>query len=463
MIFMTKQRKVSIWLIHLLLIMTNLAFSNDTLSNPKIPDHPISLENAMKMALTQSQEIKKVAARIEQAEIGMKLAWAAFFPKVDFYTEYTKSNDPIAYLMKVARQRKLPPNANFNQPPTFHNYEIGMTFQYNIFQGGRKFYTKDLAGSVIEEEKLERESVENKLIASVINTYYDALVALDLIKIAGESVATVETQLRLMTVRFNTGGVLKSDVLSLEVRLAEVKEKLVRSKNLHQRALANLATLLGFGPNIKLELLANEKQQMDYPESYDEGVNIALRQRPEAQKLFEKVKQSQIALKISQSAYLPSLDLMASRFYDAEDMAFYEDRNNWGIYLKLNWNLFEGGKTQGEIARAKKALEEIMASYKHLILQIKLDVKNAYLYIEDANARLKVTESSVISAEESYKLVKNQYEGGSVTISRYLEAELDRNQAKTRAIIAFYDKAKGQAEVARALGLWGNWNDKEKK
>jgi outer membrane protein TolC len=144
-------------------------------------------------------------------------------------------------------------------------------------------------------------------------------------------------------------------------------------------------------------------------------------------------------------------------------MAFYEDRNNWGLYVKLSWDIFEGGKTRAEVAQAKKSFKELMANYNYMILQVKLDVKNAYLNIEDAKARLTVTESSVVSAEESYKLVKSQYEGGSVTISRYMEAELDRNQAKTRSIIAFYDKAKGQAEIARALGLWGNWNDKENK
>jgi len=443
--------------------MGDLAYSEENLLNIKITDHPISLENAMKLALTQSQEIKRIIARIEKAEIGIQLARAAFFPKVNIYTEFTQSNDPIAYLMKTSRQRRLPPNADFNQPDTFQNYEIGMTFQYNIFQGGRKFYNKDLAVSVLEEKSLERESIENSLMASVIKAYYDALVALDLIKIAEESVATVETQLKLMTVRFNSGGVLKSDVLSLDVRLAEVKEELVRSRNLHKRAIANLATLLGFGPDIQLTLLENEKPPIDYPKEYEAGVKIALTKRPEAQIIYEKIKQSEIGLKISQSGYLPNVDLMASRFYDAEDMGFYEDRNNWGISLNLNWNLFEGGKTKAEIARAMKARDEIIASYKHLFLQIKLDVKNAYLYIEDANARLKVTESSVISAEESYKLVKSQYEGGSVTISRYLEAELDRNHAKTRAIIAFYDKAKGQAEIARALGLWGNWNDQKNK
>jgi len=452
------KRRIPIFTICTFLFIFSLAHSET-----KIPDHSISIKEAMRIALSNSQEIKKIIARMEKAEAGIRIARAAFFPKVSLYTEYTKSNDPIAYLLKTARQRLLPPNANFNHPSTFDNYEVGINLQYNIFQGGKKFYHNNLAQSVLSEKKLERESIENALLASVINAYYDALVASDLIKIAEESVGTVETQLKLMTVRYNSGGVLKSDVLSLDVRLAEVKEKLVRSKNFHKRALAHLSTLLGFGPHIQLSLLANEKQDITYPKNYDKGVQIALTTRSEIKTIYEKIKQSKIGLKISQAGYFPSLDVIATRFYDAEDMAFYEDRNNWGLYLKLTWDIFEGGKTNAYVAQAKQAFKELMANYNHMILQIKLDVKNAYLNIEDANARLTVTERSVISAEESYKLVKRQYEGGSVTISRYLEAELDRNQAKTRSIIAFYDKAKGQAEIARALGLWGGWNENEIK
>ncbi|KPA09617.1 transporter [Candidatus Magnetomorum sp. HK-1] len=457
-----KNPKLITWvlIIFLTLSIIGLAHSDDNIQNltfPECPDNPISLEEAMKIALTHSQDIQSIIARIEQAKIGIKIAKAAFFPTVSIYTEFTKSNDPIAYLLKTSRQRKLPPNANFNQPETFDNYEIGLKFKYNIFQGGKKFYYKNIAESVFEEECLERESIENSLLASVINAYYDALVAFDLIKIAEESVSTVETQLRLMTVRFNTGGALKSDVLSLDVRLAEVKEDLVRSKNFHKNALALLGTLLGIGPDSKLKIHENENKLIDYPQSYSEGVKIALSKRPELKKLKEKIKQSNIGLKISKSAYLPSLDFFATRFYDAEDMAFYEENNNWGMFFTLNWNLFEGGKNKAEVAKSMKALKEIMANYKKMILQIKLDVKKAYLYIEDANARLTVTKSSVISAEESFKLVKRQFDGGSVTISRYLEAELDRNHAKTRAIIAFYDKAKGLAEIARALGQWGNY------
>ncbi len=59
-----------------------------------------------------------------------------------------------------------------------------------------------------------------------------------------------------------------------------------------------------------------------------------------------------------------------------------------------------------------------------------------------------------VEAEESLSLVKKQYEGGSATITRYLEAELDRNRARTRSAAAYYDRDKAIADIARAVGYW---------
>jgi outer membrane protein TolC len=65
-----------------------------------------------------------------------------------------------------------------------------------------------------------------------------------------------------------------------------------------------------------------------------------------------------------------------------------------------------------------------------------------------------VTRASVAQAEESLRLVKKQYEGGSATVTRYLDAELDRSRTEIRAITARYDREKARADVGRALGLW---------
>jgi outer membrane protein TolC len=51
-------------------------------------------------------------------------------------------------------------------------------------------------------------------------------------------------------------------------------------------------------------------------------------------------------------------------------------------------------------------------------------------------------------------LVRQQYDGGSADITRYLEAELAFSRAKMRETSAYFDREKARAQIARAIGYW---------
>jgi len=74
-----------------------------------------------------------------------------------------------------------------------------------------------------------------------------------------------------------------------------------------------------------------------------------------------------------------------------------------------------------------------------------------------------VTEASVAQAEESLSLVRKEYEGGSATITRYLEAELALNRARILAKAACYDKQRAVASVGRGIGYWGIYAEEVRK
>jgi outer membrane protein TolC len=99
-------------------------------------------------------------------------------------------------------------------------------------------------------------------------------------------------------------------------------------------------------------------------------------------------------------------------------------------------------------------LEEMLAADRKATLGVQLEVKSAFLRHAEAKARWEVSEASVAQAEESLRLVQKEYEGGSATITRYLEAELAWNRSRLRATTAFYDRQKTAAAIGRAIGYW---------
>lgn len=418
---------------------------------------PLSIKNAIEIALQRNPDMDMAIARIQQSDALIDEATAAFWPVLSFYLEYLQGDAPSAYLFKTIDQRELPERVDFNDPGWFENYETGIHGRLNVFNGGRDLLRKRMAETGLQIRELDLQSIQNALITSVIHAFYNTLAARDFIKIAQTSVTTVETQLRITTARYQAGGALKSDVLSLEVRLAQAKENLIRAENNYSLSKASLANLLGEDPDTAIDLGGMESLSLALPEDYPSGLIQALANRPELRKVRLQVVQSRMDLDTARSEYLPRLDLQAKYYLDDADFSFEKERENWTAGIILNWDLFTGFDTRAKADRAERVLEEMMALDRKTALSIQLDLKTAYLKLEEAQARLAVTEASAAQAEESLRLVKKQYEGGSATITRYLDTELALNRARIRSTAAFYDREKTRAAVGRALGYWVNY------
>jgi outer membrane protein TolC len=418
-------------------------------------DTPLSLERAVRIALENNPDVDAAVARIRRSEAMIDQAVAAFWPAVSVYSEYTEGEAPSAYLFKTIDQRSLPPRVNFNDPGPFENLEVGLRARLNLFRGGRDYLRKRMAETGRSIRELDRQSIRNGLASSVIHAYFNALAARDYIRIARESVETVQAQLQVMQVRFRAGGVLKSDVLSLEVRLAQAREELIRSRNGYSLALASLANLMGLDPDTDLHLEEEGRVGRELPADYAEGLPVAMARRPELEKARLSVIRSRMGIDAARGEYLPRVDAQAHYYFDDEGTQFESDRANWTAGVMLDWDLFTGGSTGASVRKAEAVLEEMLAADRKAALSVKLDLRSAYLALEEAQARIQVTRASVAQAEESLRLVKKQYEGGSATVTRYLDAELDRSRTEIRAITALYDREKARADVGRALGLWG--------
>jgi len=311
-----------------------------------------------------------------------------------------------------------------------------------------------MAETGLDIHELDRRSIENALVESVIHAYFQALAAFDYVEIAKQSVDTVEEQRRVVEVRYRGGGALRSDLLSLEVRLAQAREEMVRAHNNRDLTIAALAILLSFDPDAPLRLQGGETVIRNFPGDYASGLAQALANRPELKKVRHQVVQSYMALDAARTGYLPTVDAYARFYMDDPSADFETSRDNWVAGVVLNWDFFTGMSTRAGVSKARGVLDEMLALDRKTTQNVQLDLKSAYLRLAEAEARLDVTQASVAQAEESLSLVKKEYEGGSATITRYLEAELALNRARTLAKAAYYDKQRALASVGRGIGYW---------
>ena len=414
----------------------------------------LTLQDVLDIAQANNPDLLMAVARIERARAMLEKSAAPFYPQVNVTTEYLQGDAPSAYLFKTIDQRKLPPDVDFNDPGWFENYESGISAGINLFNGGRDSLNREMAKTGLTISQLDRDGIENQVMATAIGAYYDVLAAANFTKVAKESVETTRSQLRIMDVRFQSGGALKTDVLSLQVRMAETEEILVQSRNRRRLAQAALAEILGVEPEVPFGLTEATPHAVEVPDDPISARDYALAHRPELASVREKLRRSKMAVDASRAGYLPQLDFMTRYYVDDPDMKYSSDRDNWTAGLYLNWKIFDGFATKSDRAEALSQLQETMAADRKTLLAVKFDVKRAYLNLSEAQERLKVATSNVQTAQETYGLVKRQYEGGSADITRYLETELAYSRARMRETSAYFDREKARAQIARAIGYW---------
>jgi outer membrane protein len=435
---------------------------------PHLPETPetvmkaagsLTLLKVIRISLKNNPDMGMAVARIQQSEAMLDEAISAFWPVIGVYGEYLQGNAPSAYLFKTIDQRKLPPGTDFNNPGWFENYEVGIQGRWNLFNGGRDYLRKRMAETGLAMSRLDRETVQNGLVTSVIHAYYSVLAALKYVNISRDSVETVKKELSMVSVRYGAGGALKSDVLSLKVALAQSREGLIRARNNHSLSVSSLANLLGLDPDTPITLAGEQQVPIKVPDLYEKALVMSMANRPELQKSRLQVVRSRMDLDVARSEYLPKLDAHMRTYFDDPGFDFEWDRKNWTAGVILNWDVFTGFRRQSHVDRARAVLKEMLASDRKSTLAVQLQLKGAYLKYAEAKARWDVSRASVAHSEESLRLVRKQYEGGTVTITRYLEAELARNRSRLRATTAFYDREKTAAAIGRAMGFWGNYDD----
>jgi len=420
----------------------------------------LTLEKVIAIALKNNPDMDMAVARIGQSEAMLDEAISAFWPVIGVYGEYLQGNAPSAYLFKTIDQRKLPPGTDFNNPGWFENYEVGIQGRLNLFNGGRDYLRKRMAETGLAITRLDRRTVQNGLVTSVIHAYFSVLAAKKYVHISEDSVKTVKKELDMVSVRYEAGGALKSDVLSLKVALALAEEDLIRVRNNHILAVASLANLLGLDPDTDLELADRQQVPIKVPDQYEKALVMAMANRPELNRSRLQVVRSRMDLDVARSEYLPRLDAQMRTYFDDPGFDFEWDRKNWTAGVILNWDVFTGFRRSSHVDRARAVLKEMLAADRKETLAVQLQLKGAYLKYREANARWDVSRASVAYSEESLRLVQKQYEGGAATITRYLEAELARNRAHLRAATAFYDREKTAAAIGRAMGFWAGEEDR---
>ena len=415
-----------------------------------------TLDQVLEIALTQNPELSIMQSRIEQANAQLGESLASFYPQIKASLSYQHSDNPAqAFAMIIAQRRLNFGGGDFNHPGGVDNYRPQVTATYSLFRGGQDYYRKQAAELGVETSELEKSATRNQLLNNVTAAFYGELAAMEAHDISLRSIEAVQSELNQSKIRFDAGVLLKSDVLSLEVQLAEAKDAEIQTANTIELAHSMLKTLLGLSVNEPFAINTVQPAGLpDAPVAYEVLLEQAIGRHPELQAAEKRVAIAEQQIKVAQAAHLPRADAFVSYGSDSKDLAFSSNRDNVSAGVMVEVDVFSGFATQEKIKKAEHELTAAQETARQTRLRIENQLKSAQLKLQEALNRVQVSHVGVQSAEEALRLVNEQRQAGVVTVTRYIEAEVARDKAHTRLITARYDAFRAEAELKQATGFW---------
>jgi len=424
----------------------------------KLTPQSFTLDQAIDYALANNPDMQIAVERIGHAEAQLGVALSAFYPQVSARVGYEHSNNPAQVFSMIVSQRDFDANsiANINNPGYRQNFRPEIIGKLSLFRGGQDYQNKKAAELGIDAAEYERSIVRNALIQAVTATYYAYLAALEAQKVAQDSISAISSELNQTKLQYEAGTVLKSDVLSLEVQLAEAQNAEIKAANGIEIAKTSLANLLGLSSFQTFAVASSSSilPKPKLPTSFNNMLDQAMAQRPEVKAAANQVEISLRKLKSEQGAYLPKADAYVSYGQNSQSPGFYSEKDNVTAGVTVEMDLFSGFNTQQRVKAAERKAAEARETERKTKLAIEQEVKMAFLNLKEALARLHVTEASVLSADEALRLVNEERRAEIVTVTRYIEAEVARNNAQSNTIAAHYDALSAEAALKKAIGDW---------
>lgn len=410
---------------------------------------PWTLDRAVAAALENSPDARVARARVDGAQALVDQAGAAWLPQVSVSGRYTDTNSPMMAFGSILNQRAFNFGLDFNHPGQIDNLNATGTVAYNVYSGGRATAGRTAARAGAEAAGHDLRTAQQQLATEVVRAVLNLRKAREAVTAVAGGVQAYEAAVAAARARFDAGQILKADLLSLEVQLAQTRENLSSAR--HGAALAGLAFqfVLGLEPTATpVELVEDDPAlaRLAPPDTRD------FTRRPELLGLAARVRAAGAMVEAARGARRPTVNAFASYQYDRGWETDHHG-DSWLAGLSVDVNLFDGGQTTGKIRQGNAELTQVKELLRKATLGIALEVEQARLAHADAAERLTVNARAVEQAEESARLSRARFEKEALLTADLIGVESRLLEAKLRHTIAAADERLALIELRRALGL----------
>jgi outer membrane protein len=420
-------------------------------------EEPLTLERSIEVALKNSVVINIAKEGSRGATAQKREAITGFLPKFSTSYSYRRLNEEPSIKFPQGFPPLIPAGTELASG-TINNYNWAIEAKQPLFAGGGILANYQASRIGEDTALLEEKAKYQDVVQEVKIAYFDILRAQRILAAASQSVEMLNAHRDVAENYFKVGMIPKNDLLHAEVELANGKQALVRAQNVLELAKSRFNVVLKrkiFAPVEVVDILNYRALN----QSFEECLSIAQESRPELKISSLKAAQAGKLVRVAQSDYLPALSLVGNytRYGDNPSVSGsdYQNTESWYIMAVASWNFWEWGKTKFRVDASKARENQAIDATKELNDQITLEIKNAYLLLQEAEKQIAVSQKVIEQAEENFRISEERYKERVATSTEVLDAQTLLTKAKSEYANALGDYNVNYAKLQRAMGtIW---------
>jgi len=416
----------------------------------------LTLEESIDIALKNSLTIHSAKEGVKAATAQKREALTGFLPKFSTSYKYTRLNEA-----PFSRYQGLPfPYSALNgiEAPagTQNNYNWAIEARQPLFTGGGLIANYQASRIGEDAARIEETAKQQDVVQDVKIAYFDLLRAQKILETAQQSVEMLTAHRDVASNYFKVGMIPKNDLLHTEVELANGKQALTKAQNAVELTKARFNNVLKRKILTPVQI-ADVLHYTPLEKQLDECFAIALTNRPELKIASLKTQQAGKMIRLAQSEYLPTLSLIGNytRFGDNPSVSGsdFKDAESWYVMGVASWNFWEWGRTKFRVDASRARENQALDAAKELNDTIALEIKNAYLILQEAEKQIAVSQQVIEQADENFRITQERFKERVATSTEVLDAQTLLTKAKSEYANALGDFNISYAKLDRAMGI----------
>jgi outer membrane protein len=414
----------------------------------------LTLSEAVRTAVEQNSDVKAARHQLDIYAARIREAKSAWYPQVYFTETFNQTTNPMWTFGTKLNQESITIQdfdpRQLNDSDAINNFASILSMQWPVYTGGQTQISIEQAKKYHEAMGLALNRTRQNVMAETALGYVGLLLAEKQIHVVAQALDTAKAHLSMVRSRFESGFVVKSDVLRAQVRIAQLEQDRLESESRFNIIQAMLNASMGAPLHRKIQPSTVLEQCKALEASAAQWSAAAMSFRSDLKQLEIQTVIAEQEVAKTKKNHLPTVNLIGSYEVHSED--FSDTADNYTVGAVMRINIFSGYRISSGTDKALASLRRIQSLKENLMRIIRVETIKAFLESESAWHRIEMSRTAVFQAEEGLRIVKSRYLNGLLSIVDLLDAETALQEARTRHFQAMHDYKVSGIRLGHAAG-----------